>query len=65
MIIERRLSIRAAVDNDDQKPFMEILLTPWLCFALVPDAGRVKVIPGVSLASAQTRGLAYLRGKKS
>jgi hypothetical protein len=61
MIAERRLSIRAAVQNDAKKPFMTVLLTPWLSFAQVTVGGKVKTIPGASLASAQLNGLAYLR----
>lgn len=62
MMTERRLTIRSAVNNDSKQPFMHLLLTPWLCFAFVVDKnGHPKTIPGVSLASAQSNGLAYIQ----
>jgi hypothetical protein len=64
MIAERRVTIRAALQNDTQKPFMEIILTPWLCFARVRLGKQIKTIPGASLASAQLNGLAFLRSSK-
>ena len=64
MIAERRLAIRSALNNDAGKPFMEIILTPWLCFARVNIAGRTRLVPGASLCSATLHGQAALkRGK--
>ena len=64
MITERRRTIRAPQTKIIRPPFMQILLTPWLCFALVTVGGKVKAVPGASLASAEMNGLAYLQGKK-
>ena len=63
MIIERRLTIRSAFNNDTQKPSIKLTLTRLLCFAHVTVGGKQVTVPGTSLAAALGNAQKYLAKK--